>query len=56
MARNDSHSRNLTSAQRAEVFDKTAAKVTKQYFDPGFKGTDWPRLAVESRDRIVAYR
>ena len=54
MARNDSHSRNLTSAQRAEVFDKTAATVTKKYYDPGFRGTDWPRLASESRERIVS--
>lgn len=54
MARSDSLSRNLTFAQRAEVFDKTAAKVTKQYFDPRFNGTDWPRLARESRDRIVS--
>ncbi len=54
MARNDSHSRNLTSAQRAEVFDKTAATVTKKYFDPRYRGTDWPRLASESRDRIIS--
>ena len=54
MARSDSHSRNLTSAQRAEVFDKTAAKVTKEYFDPKFNGTDWPRVAREARDRIIA--
>ena len=51
MAQNDSLSRNLTLAQRTEVFDKTAAKVTKQYFDPRFNGTDWPRLARESRER-----
>jgi C-terminal processing protease CtpA/Prc len=54
MGRNDSHSRNLTSAQRAEVFDKTVATVTKKYFDPRFNGTDWPRLAQEARARIVA--
>jgi carboxyl-terminal processing protease len=54
MARNDSLSRDLTAAQRAEVFDKTAAKVTKEYFDPGFNGTDWPRVAKESRARIIA--
>ena len=54
MARSDSRSRNLTSAQRAEVFDKTAAKITKEYFDPKFNGTDWPRLASEARGRIVA--
>lgn|SRR6185312_8805060 len=54
MGRNDSHSRNLTSAQRAEVFDKTAATVTKKYFDPRFNRTDWPRLAQEARARVVA--
>jgi carboxyl-terminal processing protease len=56
MARNDSLSRDLTFAQRTEVFDKTAAKVTKQYFDPRFNGTDWPRLAREARERIIALR
>jgi carboxyl-terminal processing protease len=54
MAQNDSLSRNLTLAQRTEVFDKTAAKVTKQYFDPRFNGTDWPRLARESREQIIS--
>ena len=54
MAQNGSLSRNLTLAQRTEVFDKTAAKVTKQYFDPRFNGTDWPRLARESRDQIIS--
>jgi len=54
MARSDSRSRHLTLAQRAEVFDKTAAKVAKQYFDPKFNGTDWPRIAKDSRERIVA--
>ena len=56
MARSDSLSRHLTLAQRAEVFDKTAAKVTKQYFDPKFNGTDWPHIAKESRERIVALK
>jgi C-terminal processing protease CtpA/Prc len=54
MAQNDSLSRNLTLAQRTEVFDKTAAQVTKQYFDPRFNGTDWPRLARESREQIIS--
>src|SRR5713226_8615086 len=54
MAQNGSLSRNLTLAQRIEVFDKTAAKVTKQYFDPRFNGTDWPRLARESRAQIIS--
>ncbi len=54
MAQDNSLSRNLTLSQRANVFDKTAAKVTKQYFDPRFNGTDWPSIARESRERIVA--
>jgi C-terminal processing protease CtpA/Prc len=36
------------------VFDKTADNVKKSYFDPAYNGTDWPRLAQESRDRIIA--
>ena len=44
----------LSREQRASIFDKTADKVTKQYFDPKYNGTDWPRHAKESRDRIVA--
>ena len=54
MGRNGSLSRDLTGAQRAEVFDKTTAKVTKQYFDPRFNGTDWPRIAKDSRESIIA--
>jgi C-terminal processing protease CtpA/Prc len=54
MGRNGSLSRELTGAQRAEVFDKTTAKVTKQYFDPRFNGKDWPRIAKESREAIIA--
>ncbi len=44
----------LTSTQRARVFDKTTATVEKQYFDPKFNGTDWPRMAREERSRIIA--
>src|SRR6185312_2144996 len=54
MAQNDSLSRKLTLAQRTEVFDKTVAKVTKQYFDPRFNGTEWPRLAREAREQIIS--
>src|ERR1700758_510170 len=54
MAQNDSLSRKLTLAQRTEVFDKTAAKVTKQYFDPRFNGTEWPKLAREAREGIIS--
>src|SRR5579883_1524523 len=45
----------LTSAQRAEVFDKTFEKVSKQYFDPRFNGTDWPNIARAARDEILAH-
>src|SRR5215475_6041235 len=44
----------LSVKQRALVFDKTAERVAKDYFDPAYNGTDWPRLARESRERIVA--
>jgi C-terminal processing protease CtpA/Prc len=55
MAQRNSQPRTtLTSAQRAKVFDKTFEKVSKQYFDPNFKGTDWPRLARASREDIIA--
>src|SRR5947208_17049858 len=44
----------LSKEQRQSIFDKTAEKVTKQYFDPAYNGTDWPRRAKERRDQIVA--
>ncbi len=43
----------LTSKQRAEVFDKTAAKVAKNYFDPHYNGTNWPSRAAGERERII---
>ncbi len=44
----------LSRAQRAEVFDKTVAKVTKDYFDPKFNGVDWPKIARERRDTVLS--
>jgi carboxyl-terminal processing protease len=44
----------LTCEQRAQIFDKTVAKVTKEYFDPNFNGTRWPELARDSRQEILA--
>jgi C-terminal processing protease CtpA/Prc len=44
----------LSFARRAEIFDKTVAKVTKDYFDPKFNGVDWPKLARERRDSILS--
>src|SRR5689334_3735205 len=44
----------LSSRQHAAIFDRTVEKVTKHYFDPAYNGTDWPRLAKESRERIIA--
>ena len=44
----------LTRDQRVEVFDTTAKKVVKNYFDPNYNGTDWPSRARTERDRIVA--
>jgi C-terminal processing protease CtpA/Prc len=56
MGRGESRSKpiNLTPAERARVFDNTAAKVTKEYFDPNYNGTAWPDRAREQRDAIVA--
>ena len=45
---------NLTFDQRAKVFDKTVAKITKDYFDPKFNGVDWPKIASERRDSILS--
>ena len=45
---------NLTFDQRVNIFNKTAAKVTKDYFDPKFNGVDWPKIASERRDRILS--
>jgi len=54
MEQNDSLPRAaLTSKQRVEVFEKTVEKVTKQYYDPKFNGTDWPRLAREAKEQII---
>ena len=39
---------------RAKIFDKTTIKVTKQYFDPNYNGTEWPQRARERRDAILA--
>jgi carboxyl-terminal processing protease len=44
----------LTFEQRAQIFDKTVAKVTKEYFDPNFNGTKWPDIARDSRQAILA--
>ncbi|MGJ5814880.1 S41 family peptidase [Paludibaculum fermentans] len=56
MARENSNGRptGLTFNQRAQIFDRTAARVTKEYFDPNFNGTKWPDLARESRQQILA--
>src|SRR5215467_6453116 len=56
MARDESISRpaTLTLDQRTRIFDKTVAKVPKDYFDPNFYGTDWPNRARERRETILA--
>ena len=56
MAREDSKLKPtmLTFDQRAQIFDKTVAKVTKEYFDPNFNGTRWPEIARDSRQEILA--
>jgi|SRR5581483_9337008 len=52
--RNSQPRTKLTSAQRAEVFDKTFERVSKQYFDPNFRGTDWLNVARAAREKIIA--
>ena len=56
MGRSESLSKptNLTLEERARIFDKTAAKVTREYFDPNYNGTGWPARAQEQRESIVA--
>src|SRR5215472_13668309 len=56
MGRGESISKpiNLTKEERERIFDKTAAKVIKEYFDPNYNGTNWPTDAQERRDSIVA--
>lgn len=56
MARTESLHRptHLKYRQRAAIFDRTFQKVTKNYFDPNYNGTDWPRHARENRDQILA--
>jgi carboxyl-terminal processing protease len=44
---------NLTKKERERIFDKTAAKVIKEYFDPNYNGTSWPTRAQERRNSIV---
>src|SRR5215510_12576313 len=44
----------LTYDQRAQIFDKTAAKVKKQYFDPNYNGTEWPKHADARRESVLA--
>ena len=49
-----SRPKSLTLAQRAHIFDKVVAKVTKHYFDPNYNGTEWLKRTRESRDRILS--
>jgi C-terminal processing protease CtpA/Prc len=44
----------LTTRQRAEIFDETVRTVLKHYFDPAYNGTNWPAHASDERDRIIA--
>ena len=44
----------LEYQQRAAIFESTVQKVMKNYFDPNYNGTDWPRRAKGERDQILA--
>ena len=56
MARDESISKptNLSPDQRRQIFDRTVAKVTTDYFDPSFNGTQWPKRAEESKESILS--
>src|SRR3954452_19601085 len=43
----------LSSEQRARIFDKTEKTVLTKYFDPGFNGSGWPERAKSERARII---
>src|SRR3954447_5762799 len=46
--------RKLDRNQRETIFDATVKKITRQYFDPNFNGTEWPFLAEKSKLDITA--
>lgn len=46
--------KSLDLKQRSQVFDKTARRIVKDYFDPAYNGTNWPERARAERERIVA--
>jgi carboxyl-terminal processing protease len=48
-----SNPRTLTRKQRATVYDNTCRKITRLYFDPDFRGTNWPEVAKGRRDEIL---
>src|SRR5947209_4032259 len=43
----------LSSEQRARIFDKTEKTVLTTYFDPDFNGSGWPERAKSERARII---
>jgi carboxyl-terminal processing protease len=45
--------RALTRRERASVYDKTCRKIAKLYFDPEFRGTNWPEVAKSRREEVL---
>jgi carboxyl-terminal processing protease len=43
----------LSSEQRAQIFDKTERTILKHYFDPAFNGSGWPERAKHERKRLI---
>src|SRR5918995_1014782 len=43
----------LSIEQRARVYDNACTRIRKLYFDPGFRGTDWPALAQAHREKVL---
>ena len=43
----------LSYKQRERIFNKVFDAVKRNYFDPNFNGTEWPKLAQSSKTEIV---
>lgn len=43
----------LSYSQRAHVFDSTVKRITGTYFDPSYRGTNWPEIAQQRRESIL---
>ena len=44
----------FTEVNRREALEKITNLVTKKFYDPAFKGHDWPSLVTRHRDEILS--